>query len=42
MTLSDLLADVEAGLPEESAKAMAAIVKEYGASENCKFMLVGR
>lgn len=39
MTLSDLLADVEAGLPEESAKAMAAIVKEYGASENCKFML---
>ena len=39
MTLSDLLADVEARLPEEKSKAMAAIVDEYGASESCKFML---
>ena len=30
---------MEAQLPEEKSKALAAIVEENGASENCRFML---
>ena len=30
---------MEAQLPEEKSKALAAIVEEYRASENCRFML---
>ena len=39
MTLSDLLADVVAGLPESRTKALDSIIDEYGGSENCRFML---
>ena len=39
MTLSDLLGDVEKGLPKERRQALEAIVNEYGAGDNARFML---
>lgn len=39
MTLADLLADVLERLPPERRKAVEALAGEYGAEENCRFLL---
>ena len=37
--MSDLLGDVRAQLPDAKRKLLDGIVDQYGADENCRFML---
>ena len=39
VTLTDLLGDVRAQLPDDKRKVLDGIIDEYGADENCRFML---